>query len=134
MASSSAQSVQGIPSVLEPLSNILPQSNALEVTPGLANDLLFDKAKAPATAPSENVRAAIARSKAMEMLNLAMKPYMPLHREPGKWVFQGTDLVVHSEKGKYFNDTGTILMAARTLQSWEKHIGYCMKLNIGRPP
>lgn len=70
--------------------------------------------------------------KALEVLTSVIEPYLPLDRRPGRFIFEGVEAVVQSEEGKPFNNIGSIFMAARLLQRWEKSIGDNMKARIGR--
>ena len=71
--------------------------------------------------------------KALEILNSVIKPYMPLDRRSGRFIFEGVETVVQSEADRPFNNIGNIIMAARLLQRWEKSIGANLKARIGNP-
>lgn len=83
------------------------------------------------TAEKQSSRAML---KALEILSSVIGPYMPLDRRPGRFVFEGVEVVVQSEDHKPFNNIGSIIMAARLLQRWEKSLGDDMKARIGRFP
>ena len=110
------------------------ETKTLELTQPLANELPIEGAEARPAGHSEENKTAEALRTAMELLSERLRPYMPLHREPGKLMWQGVDLVAHSEEEKPFTAMGNILMAARLLHMWEKYIGDGLKSRIGKLP
>ena len=93
---------------------------------------LVEEKESPETSSSEKNKMVRDMRKAMERLASALKPYMPLHRQPGKWVFENSELIIQSEEEKPFNAIGTILMATRILSIWEKLIGESLGSRIGK--
>ena len=97
-----------------------------------AHDTLVEEKEPSATDALENWMTLKDMGRAMERLKSVLKPYLPLHRQPGKWHFQGADLVLQDEEEKSFNDVGYVLLAARTLSIWEKVVGEKLRSRIGK--
>ncbi|KAL9098569.1 MAG: hypothetical protein Q9163_005803 [Psora crenata] len=92
-----------------------------------------DIANMQASVVSDSDSTSQATTQAMKMLHTVLHKYMPLHREPGKHVFRGVELVVHEHKDKPFNAIGYIVMAAQMLEAWEKVVGDEYKRKIEEP-